>query len=141
MSKLDGIKVRVEDPTTPHWVTENTRPLLHEIHHALQRLLEAGEVKTIDLASLPMGPADEARLLEILGVGEVEACIDAMGKSVIRETRFPGVWFIEHFNTDDQPMGRLIDITFIPTLLLSQTEDMRQGLAQLSLYLQTDDAA
>jgi hydrogenase-1 operon protein HyaF len=138
MSKLDGIKVRVEQAADPRWATENTLPLLHEIHHALKRLLETGETRTIDLRSLPMGSADEAKLLDTLGVGEVEANIQAMGNSVLRETRYPGVWFIEHFNADERLLSRLIDITFIPTLLCSQPEDVRQGLAQLTAYLQSE---
>jgi hypothetical protein len=35
-------------------------------------------------------------------------------------------------------LSRLIDITFIPTLLCSQPEDVRQGLAQLTAYLQSE---
>ena len=52
MSSLDSIAVTVEQDTG------NLRPLLHEIRHALERLLENGEPTFIDLKSIPMAPSE-----------------------------------------------------------------------------------
>jgi hypothetical protein len=54
----------------------NALPILNEIRHALDRLLESGETTVIDLGALPMGPQDEAgetlaRFIEIAFVPEL----------------------------------------------------------------------
>jgi hydrogenase-1 operon protein HyaF len=60
----------------------NALPLLHEVRHALERLLAAGEETVIDLRSIPMGPGDEARLEAELGTGDVSARLEtAIGPS------------------------------------------------------------
>lgn len=110
----------------------NAMPLLHEIRHALDRLLAAGEETVIDLGAIPMGPADEAELLEFLGNGEVDAAIDACGRSSARETAFHGVWLVIHRNEQDQVLSRFIEIAFVPELLKSQPEDVADSAAALA---------
>lgn len=136
MNRLDDINVCVEGIS---WKTQNALPLLHEIRHALANLLTDGQETTIDLQSLPMGPADEARLFEVLGRGEVEAQLNALGNSLIWETGIPGVWLIEHFNADQQLVAKLIEVTAMPSILKSQPEDIREGLVKLSERLATDE--
>lgn len=115
----------------------NALPLLHEVRHALERLLAAGEETIIDLRSIPMGPGDEAHLEAELGTGEVSARLEtAIGPSVIMETRFPGVWLITHYNSEDQILSRFIEVTQVPAVLRSQPEDMREGFASLAEQLQ-----
>lgn len=132
MSKLRDIPIRIESAP---WATGNALPILHEIRHALVELLESGRETAIDLKSLPLGPGDDVRLLEVLGSGEVTAQLTALGKSTVRETRFGGVWFIEHFDTDEQLMGRYIEVTPIPSILKSPPEDIREGVEALTRCL------
>jgi hydrogenase-1 operon protein HyaF len=110
-------------------------PLAHEIRHALQRLLETGEETVIDLARLPLAAADEAMLRGLLGFGEVKAELNAIGRSLICETAISGVWWVEHYGTDGQSLGRFIEITPIPTILKSQPQDMREALTRLTEHL------
>ena len=109
----------------------NVRPLLAEILHAVDRLLETGEPTTIDLASLPFGPGELEYLEETLGTGELSAKLDALGSSRIRETTFPGVWWLEHRNVHDEIVGRFIEITRTPEILSSQDADIAAGRARL----------
>ena len=122
--------------------TGNVQPLLHEIRHALARLIEDGEETAIDLQSLPLAPGEEKRIEEALGTGEVRAELDALGPSTIVETRFPGVWFVTHRNADEEVIGRLIEITRMPAVLESQPDDIRAGLQTLETELddQNDNA-
>ncbi|WP_456403663.1 hydrogenase expression/formation C-terminal domain-containing protein [Thiolapillus sp.] len=113
------------------WETGNVQPLLHEIRHALGKLLENGKETCIDLQALPMAPGEEARLIEALGQGEIKVLMQALGKSEFYETRFPGVWFSTHFNSNDEVLGKYIEITHIPGLLKSQREDIAAGLQAL----------
>ncbi|MGD9387744.1 MAG: hydrogenase expression/formation C-terminal domain-containing protein [Gammaproteobacteria bacterium] len=133
MSGLSGIGVKVESGGgTPVEIFGNALPLLHEIRHALARLIESGEPTVIDVQSIPMGPGDMSRLLDALGEGEVRAEFESLGKTVIRESRYAGAWIIEHLNGSGGVAGRFIEITWVPSLLQSQREDVEAGLEALA---------
>lgn len=133
MSGLSGIGVKVESGVQlePE-LRGNALPLLHEIRHALARLLQEGEPTVIDIQSLPMGPGDLRRLLDALGEGEVKAELEALGKTVIRESHYPGVWIVEHMTGSGGVASRFIEITWVPSLLLAQAEDVQRGLSELA---------
>lgn len=120
--------------------TGNVLPLLHEIRHALRQLLDTGETTTIDLRGLPMAPGEQARLLDFLGKGEISVQMDALGKSEIIETSYPGIWLIVHYNSNQEVMGKFIEITRIPAILEAQTEDMEDALASLQVKLEEKPA-
>ena len=109
----------------------NVRPLLGEVLHAVDRLLDTGEPTTIDLATLPFGPGELEHLEATLGSGELCAKLDALGTSHIRETAFPGVWWLEHRNAADEVVGRYLEITRTPEILSSQDADIAAGRARL----------
>lgn len=116
-------------------LTHNVKPLLHEIRHALDALLQDGEQTVIDLRSMPLAPGEEQHLLDELGQGEVYARFNALGPTEIIETRFGGVWVVVHYNKADEVIGKFIEVCSIPELLRSQQEDIRQGLALLQAQL------
>ena len=116
-------------------LTYNVQPLLHEIRHALVKLLNDDESTVIDLRSIPLAPGEEQKLLDELGQGEVSAQLRALGPTNIVETRYPGVWVVEHFNNNDEVIGKFIEVCGIPELLRSQQDDIRDGLEQLQTQL------
>jgi len=132
MSDTGATEFRVE---TGEALTYNVIPLLHEIRHGLARLLENDAATTIDLRSIPMAPGEEERIISVLGTGEVEAHMTAMGPSEIMETRFPGVWLVTHYNTENEVVGKFIEVCDMPQILKAQAEDIREGLAQLTAQL------
>jgi hydrogenase-1 operon protein HyaF len=109
----------------------NVRPILNEVLHAIDRLLETDEPTTIDLAGLPFGPGELEHLEATLGTGELSAKLDALGTSRIRETVYPGVWWLEHRNAFDEVVGRYIEVTRTPEILSSQDADIVAGRARL----------
>lgn len=115
--------------------TGNVLPLLHEIRHALQLLVDSGEETTIDLRSLPMAPDDEARLEKMLGRGEVEATLNALGPSEIHETSIPGVWWVVHYNDNEAVIGKFIEVARVPSVLNAQTEDIVAGIGVMDKIL------
>jgi hydrogenase-1 operon protein HyaF len=117
------------------FLTHNVQPLLHELRHAVGRLLDEGEATVIDLRSIPLAPGEEDRLLGELGRGEVAAQLSALGPSEIVESRFPGVWIVTHYNTDSEVIGRFIEVCDMPGLLKAQQDDIRDGLAALEARL------
>ncbi|MCW8908254.1 MAG: hydrogenase expression/formation protein [Sedimenticola sp.] len=116
-------------------MSHNTIPLMHEVNQALKRLIQTGEGTIIDLRAIPFGPGDEARLLQLLGEGEVTASMDALGRTTVRETGFSGVWLVDHYNSEDERIAFQIEITDIPDLLRSQDDDMSESLQRLESML------
>lgn len=122
--------------TSGDYYTGNVTPILNEVRHALAQLIESGEPTTIDLRAIPLGPGEEGRIEERLGVGEVDIHIDALGPSRIRETALSGVWLVVHYNADEEILGKFIEITRIPEIAMSPRDDMRECLETLSASLQ-----
>lgn len=129
-SSLSEIGIRVQPP-----MTGNVQPLLHEIRHALEQLIELGRTHVIDLRALPLAPGESEQIEEVLGHGEVEARLEALGPSEIRETAYPGVWLVTHHNSAGELVGKFVEIAPLPKILEAQQADMRHGLARLRASL------
>ena len=129
MSSVEDIPVRANE------LHGNVRPILFEVLHALDKLFDESTPTTIDLASLPFGPGELDSLQAQLGHGELEARLDSLGNSLIYETTYPGVWWIEHRNVNDEIVGRYLEVTRLPDILSSQTADMKVGYARLEEQL------
>ena len=117
-------------------LTWNVLPLLHEVKHALQNMLENGETAIIDLRSIPLAPGEEDKILIALGEGEVKAQLNALGPSEIIETQYAGVWLVTHFNDEKDIIGRFIEVTFMPDILRSQAEDINLAYSELAQMLE-----
>ena len=120
-------------------LTWNVKPILHEIRHALEKLLNEGETSIIDLRSIPLAPGEEETIIETLGHGEVHARLDVLGPSEIYETRFTGVWLVAHYNENDSIVSRFIEVTEMPDVLRSQREDVVYALDKLVTELGTEE--
>lgn len=115
--------------------TGNILPLLHEICHALDELLSSDQTTVIDLQAMPFAPSELSDLKSILGIGEVSAELNALGKSSFQETALSGVWWVSHFNAHQQIVSQTLEICRIPAFLLAQQTDIQIGLQQLSEQL------
>ncbi|MEN8177263.1 MAG: hydrogenase expression/formation C-terminal domain-containing protein [Pseudomonadota bacterium] len=131
MQKLQDIEVRTETPPIHTSHHGNAIPILHEILHAMQRLNNQGKPTVIDLRSIPFGPGDEEQLLKMLGRGEIEVKLDSLGVSDIWESRYHGVWVIEHKNTVDERIALQIEVTHVPEILQSQKMDISDSISRL----------
>jgi hydrogenase-1 operon protein HyaF len=135
MQKLQDIAVRVEATDGLPLNHSNATPIMHEVLHALQRLARDNESTTIDLRAIPFGPGDEEQLLNQLGVGEIQIELNSLGRSLISETAFCGVWLVDHRNADDQRIALQIEITPVPSILLAQQEDVLDAIDRLDDWL------
>jgi hydrogenase-1 operon protein HyaF len=135
VSVLAGIPVKIE-PASGSLASGNVEPLLHEIAHALERLIEPGQASIIDLRGVPLAPGEEERILEFLGLGEVRAEFDASGRSTVNESRFPGVWVVTHRDATGDIMSRLIEVTRMPVILCSQVEELRDSRERFALEVE-----
>lgn len=138
MTQTNSVKVQFNIQTGDH-LTWNVKPLLHEVKHALKNLIEHGETSVIDLRSIPLAPGEEDKIINTLGKGEVKCLLDALGPSEIIETQYAGVWLVTHFNDENDIISRFIEITFMPEILRSQSEDVIEAYNQLTDDLHEED--
>jgi hydrogenase-1 operon protein HyaF len=136
MSGLASIPIAVEPVEATFKAWGNSVPILHEIRHGLKRLAETGKSTKIDLNSIPFGPADEERLLAMLGKGEVEANVDALGPTRVWESAIHGVWLIDYRNLDEQRLALHIEIATIPDIMRTQPQDIRDAIDKLETLLE-----
>ena len=139
--KLPGNNLKdipVKTDNAEEYSVGNIRALHAEIAACLEKLAETGETGIIDLNSLPFAPGEYEQLRQALGQGEVSARIEAIGPSEIIETRYPGVWWVTHYNVEGDIVADLIEISWIPEIMKSQPDDIRTGLELLRAQL--DDA-
>jgi len=135
MSALQEIPVTVEAGTG------NIPPLLHEIRHALARVARGESGTVIDLRSLPLAPGEEEKIEAVLGEGEVQAELQALGPTSVLETAYAGVWIVTHRNTEDEIVARFIEVGRIPEILRSQPEDIERSAKELQQKLQETTAS
>jgi hydrogenase-1 operon protein HyaF len=137
MSSLDDISITTIDPDDGNGVLrENVRAILHEIEGMLDTLLQTGETGAIDIRSLPLLPGDYDALESALGMGEVSAEFDGgNGPTIVAETGIPAVWWVSHYNEDEEIAAEFIEVTRVPEILLSQDDDMQDGLEALRTRL------
>ena len=135
MSGLDSIAVTTEPPGSAAQEWGNAMPVLHEIRHGLARLAQTGESTLIDLRAMPFGPGDEDRLLALLGTGEVQANLEALGTTRILESAVPGVWLVDHYNAENERIALHIEIGTVPGILCTQPEDVRAAVGLLDARL------
>ena len=131
MSDLDSIPVSVQGPADADTRTRNLQPLLQQVEQALQELVDDGRSTVIDLAAMPFSSQDEAELRDHLGKGEVSATLDTIGLTLVEETGLPGVWLVEHKDTEDRRLTLHLEVTRIPQILVVPAEDIAEALLQL----------
>ena len=135
MQKLQDIAVRVEATDGLPLNHSNATPIMHEILHAMHRLLTQHESTILDLRAIPFGPGDEEQLLSQLGTGEIRIELNALGRSLITETAYSGVWLVDHRNADDQRIALQVEITPVPAILMAQNEDLQDAVRRLESSL------
>jgi hydrogenase-1 operon protein HyaF len=152
VSRLTDIPIRIEsaDRIQSPRVTESPRAvaglgggvmaILAELVGLLERLASGELPATIDLRSLPMSPQDRVALQGVLGNGEVQATLDALGLSSIRETRVPGIWWVEHRDPHGELIAESIEVTRMPQILVSAVEEIVAGAAALRAQIATTPA-
>lgn len=131
---LQDIAIKVESNDTSS--IGNIAALLAEISTMLEQLIGCGTSSMIDLKSLPLSPQEYEQLRLTLGQGEVTARLEAIGPSEIIETRYPGVWWVTHYNVEGDIIADMIEIASVPGILHSQPEDMQAGLERLHAMLE-----
>ena len=122
MSSLDSISVSVQ-----YQPTSMARAIVNEIDAGLKTLIEQQRSSTIDLRGLPLFPGDAEYLKSLLGIGEINIALDALGPSEIYETAIPGVWWCTHYNEAQEIIAEQIEITTVPALVQTDIMSLQQA--------------
>ena len=130
---LQSIPISIEN--VEEYSIGSLRALLAEIATLLEEFARDGTRGSIDLNSLPFAPGEYEQLRQLLGQGEVSAHIEAVGPSEIIETRYPGVWWVTHYNVEGDIVADTLEITDIPEIIKSQSADIATGLELLRAQL------
>ena len=140
MSRLSEIPIQIEPAIRVGGLGGGVTAILSELVSLLERLATGEESAAIDLRSLPMSPQDRSELRRALGDGEVQATLNAEGISNIRETHVPGVWWVEHHDRHGELIAELIEVTRMPHILMSATDEIALGAVALREQLTTPTA-
>lgn len=114
----------------------NAQALLNEILRLLESLAAGGEGASIDLRAVPLTAADLERLRDVLGTGAIDARVDALGDSKVKETQFPGVWWIVHCNSTGDTVAEHIEVCSVPDILRAPPLDIADGARRLKTALE-----
>ncbi len=132
MSSISQIPVRVEQAPTPDDFAV-AQSVLHEIYTLLERLLAENEVGAIDLrAKQTLNQASLGLLEKWLATGEVVAVVTSVGRTEVRETAYPGVWWQVSRNEQGDIITESIHVTEVPDIIISQRIDIKLGLKKFS---------
>jgi len=133
MSSLDDIAIVVQqgnaDTDSP---SGQVLAILSEIESMLGALIDSGNTDSIDIRSLPMMPGDYEMLKKRLGQGEVSATVNALGPTQIQETGIHGVWWVTHYNADNDVMAEFIEVCQVPAMINTDMEDVQEGRGELN---------
>jgi hydrogenase-1 operon protein HyaF len=140
VSRLTEIPIRIEPPIPVGGLGGGVTAILAELVGLLERLANGELPAAIDLRSLPMSPQDRVALQSALGDGEVHATLDAQGLSSIRETRVPGVWWVEHRDPHGELIAESIEVTCMPQILMSALDEIGAGAAALRAQISSNTA-
>jgi hydrogenase-1 operon protein HyaF len=146
MSRLTDIPVRVEPsarietPAVVGGLGGGVAAILSELATLLERLANGETVSVVDLRSLPMSPQDRTELQRALGEGEVQATVNAEGLSKIRETGVSGLWWVEHFDRHGELVAEMIEVTLVPQILASASDEIAAGARALRARITTASA-
>jgi len=136
---MKQIHVTIENRNTGLWPSAALKAIFSEIEVMLNTLLVPGEPNYLDLRGLPLAPSDLDLLKRILGNGEVQATVDALGPTYIHETAIPGVWWVTNNNTEEVTISEYLEITTSPELLVTQHRDLHRSVSIMHDRLKTLD--
>ncbi len=111
--------------------------ILEEIETKLAALVATGEDSAVDLGRHPMPATEYRQLWFALAPGRVSAMGAAPQHCEVRETNYPGVWWVTRYDRREEvgPEGievgfasEVIEIGLVPSILRCSPEDANRAL-------------
>jgi len=76
-----------------------------------------------------------------IGQGEVSATLEAFGPTLLQETALPGVWLVEHKDAEGRRLTLHLEISRVPSILVTPEADIVDGLEALKAANRPPDQA
>ena len=128
MSELTDIPVKVSPSNElRNAPSAQVLAILKELQTMLTTLVETGDENYVDIHGMPLLPGEIQSLKQILGSGEVDATIAALGPTHVTETSIPGIWWVTHKNDNDEIISEFIEVTDLPEILKTQHHDLHEA--------------
>ena len=128
MSELTDIPVKVSPSNElRNAPSAQVLAILKELQTMLDTLVETGDENYVDIHGMPLLPGEIQSLKYILGTGEVDATIAALGPTHVTETSIPGIWWVTHKNANDEIISEFIEVTDLPEILKTQHHDLHEA--------------
>ncbi len=115
--------------------TPRASAVLQEIAALLEALVCRNKAASIDLSRLALAREERRTLIDMLGAGAVLARVEAAGITEVRETAFPGAWWVTHANEQGRVLAEFIEICAVPDIVRASPEDVAEGLERLRVAL------
>lgn len=132
---LDDIAVKVINVNEVGMPGIQANIILKQITELLRSLLDSGEEGSIELTRLPLTEEDFDVLEATLGEGEIQGEVNGPGVSRFYETGISGVWWVTHYDEDDEVLSEFIEVAYCPEILLRPQEELEEGLQSLRARL------
>lgn len=116
------------------------KAILSEAARKLTSFAESGQPDAVDLAGLPMTPADFEDMDAALGRGEVEITLNVAGTTEIWETAYPGLWRVRHCGAEAKITSQELLITRIPEIVMTHMDDCRAAAIRLETDITARDS-
>jgi hydrogenase-1 operon protein HyaF len=91
----------------------------------------------INLTLFPLPPEDAAFLEKELGFGGLHLVARGYGECRVRLTAVPRVWWVQYYNSTNQPILNTLEITEFPQVALAAPEDLDDSGLRLRDTLET----
>lgn len=88
-----------------------------------------GHVFNLDL--LPLAPADQSWLVDMLGSGPVVVVSEGYGATRIRSTRQAWTWWVQYYNSSDAMILNTLEIAAVPTVACAADDDLADSAQRL----------
>lgn len=120
-------------------VSPKAKAILYEIHGALQRFINTGEIWSIFINKMSLAPEERQEIRDFLGEGSIKITLsDSAEPAEWMESGTPGIWYGVFYDQTNNPILETIEIGKFPEVASSQVDDINRGLKTLKLGLVTD---
>lgn len=120
-------------------VSPKAKAILYEIHGALQRFINTGEIWSIFINKMSLAPEERQEIRDFLGQGSIKITLsDSAEPAEWMESGTSGIWYGVFYDHTNNPILETIEIGKFPEVASSQVEDINRSLKTLKLGLVID---
>ena len=118
----------------------NAAHLLAEVFERSRACARGAPGQVFNLDLLPLGPADHAWLVEVLGSGPVVVVSEGYGATRMRSTRLADTWWVQYYTSSDALILNTLEVAAIPAVACAADDDLAESATRLRALLDLGQA-